>query len=382
MKITWRRTPETWAIVEARAYYAKMARKGWILEKRGVKWDRYCRTTPSEQKFWIEFTQHRAFDDPEELPEEKQQLFEDAGWELVAQNALVYVFAAEESAEIPLPYDVGDPQQDAMIYTLQKQYRKDFIVSIVTLIITGMLYAMFGFASLKEILTAWWWLVFLMMNLVGSLWDSIYGFIILKRLRRQLKSTQTVSERRHLGIRIPRNVLSFLGVCCLLVGIAEGILSFYGKSDLPRVTDGAYLVASQALDMERVPTEDVFMAGRTAVNQVQKTYALPFFCVYDTYEVLDREKEISVWQDTYHLSFPRMAERFALGLIADGTFASPEAYVSVQIEGADAAWYVPGGMEYVAVFGEKVVYATVIMNRQQDDILLTLLEKTAALWSE
>ena len=88
MKYTWRPTPELWAIGETQAHYAKMASRGWMLQKRGTRFDRFIRSEPQQLQFWLEFTKRRAgsdaFDGPDEIPEQQLQLYEDCGWKHVA----------------------------------------------------------------------------------------------------------------------------------------------------------------------------------------------------------------------------------------------------------------------------------------------------------
>ena len=83
----------------------------------------------------------------------------------------------------------------------------------------------------------------------------------------------------------------------------------------------------------------------------------------------------------YDLRSPWLARQMARSMREHGIFAAADQYVSVQIDGLDAAWYVPGGMEYVALAGGRAVYGTVTGADQSGEVPLRLLEATGARWS-
>ena len=191
-----------------------------------------------------------------------------------------------------------------------------------------------------------------------------------------------MTPSRHLGFRIPRAILGGLGTLCLLVGVMELVLSWRENWPVPAHSDGNYLVLSETLDAPRVPDEEAQMAVRQEVNWVDLTYALPVYRVWDTNEVVDYGgTELRVWQQSYQLRWPSLAAAVATSLRQNSTFADKDAYRQVDIAGLDGAWYVPGGMEYVALAGNRVVYATVIGEERADSLLLRLLEETAARWA-
>lgn len=379
MKYTWRRTPQLWAIRETQAYYARMAAKGWMLQERGLHFDRYIRCEPQELQFWLEFTKR-----DEDIPEEKLQLYEDCGWKLAAEQANVHVFAAPADESIPQPYDIDDPAQDAMMQQLQKFYRSDLLSFFITSPLLAISVIAWGFAPLHEVLAGWWWAMFWLFGLLGTTWNSIYGFIQLRRLRKRLRAGEWPTAKRHRAFKGIKYGLTLLSLLCLVVGFVELVVSYDSRYPLPERSDGVYLVPSEALGLERTPLEDSFLGklSPSQTNMVDVSYALPFYTLYEAMEVLD-DDGLSVWQDVYVLRFPSLAPRLAQSLMEDGTFADPEYYVPVEIEGLDAAWYVPTGMEYVARKGNLVVYGTVTGDKDDDSAaLLPLLEAIAALWNE
>ncbi len=385
MNYTWRRTPPLWAIRETQEYYAKMAAKGWMLQKRGRNYDRYRRAAPQQLQFWLEFTKRRAgsdaFDEPDALPEAQLQLYEDCGWRLVAERDNVHVFAAPPDETVPQPYDADDPQQDAMMQQLQRAYRQDILGGLITLPLLIAAIAVWGLAPLQKLLAGWWWGCFWILGLLAEAWGSLYGFLRMRRLRRELRAGQWPAARRHRLFRGVRYALLTLSALCLVVGLAELVLSFRSSYPMPEQAGEIYVVPSAYFGLERTPAEDSFLGQQnlSRVNMVDVGYALPFYTVYEAQEVADGDN-LTVWQDVYVLHWDRLAPHLARSLMESGTFADADAYVPVAIEGLDGAWYVPGGMEYVAWKGDKVVYATVL-GPNRETRLLPLLEATAALWA-
>lgn len=386
MKYSWRLTPPLWAISEPQAHYAAMAARGWMLHKRGVRLDRFVRAEPHRLRFWLEFTGRRAgsdlFDEPDEIPEEKLQLYEDCGWKLVTERGSVHVFAAQDTPEVPQPYDIGDPAQDAMMLQLQKTYRNDILLLLITLPLLIAAFVASGLAPLHDVLTGWWWGMFWIFSLAGSVWVSLYGFFRMRRLRRQLRAGDWPGARRLRIYNGVRACLAVLSVLCLAVGIAELALSFRSSEPMPVQAEGVYLVPSETLGLPRTPAEESVM-GRLnpeQTNVVDLGYALPFFTLYETQEVVDDDR-LTIWQDVYVLHCPSLSPRLAQSLMEDGIFADAECYEAIDIPGLDGAWYVPGGMEYVAYKDEKVVYGIVNGGAEGNTYLVTLLEATAALWN-
>ena len=383
MKYTWRPTPERWAVAETQEYYAAMARRGWMLDKRGVRWDRYRRTGPQQLQFWLEFTPRPALlDEPDDLPAEKQQLYEDSGWRLAARRDEVYVFAAPLQAQVPQPYDAGDPQQDAMVARLQRYYRRDFVIMLLSVLLIGGLTALACTRPLADLLTSFWMLLFCGLSFLRAVWESSYALGAITRLRRRLQSGQMPCARRRLGYRAVSRGLSALSAVCLAAVLVLALAMWRGTAPLPAQSDGAYVMASQALNLPRVPAEEASLQLRSGrVNQVQRAPLFPFGTGYAVCELVDPQTEIYVWQDVYDLRSPWLARQMARSMREHGIFAAADQYVSVQIDGLDAAWYVPGGMEYVALAGGRAVYGTVTGADPSGEVPLRLLEATGARWS-
>ncbi len=388
MNHTWRRTPEIWAFQESRAHYAKMASKGWMLQKRGTKWDRFIRCAPKKLQFWLELTRNNPgggfFDDPDRIPEEKLALYEECGWKLVAENGGVHIFAAPAGEEIPQPYDIDDPQQDEMVRGLQKFYRSSLIGLLIASPLCLIIAVALMFAPLHKALGGWWWIVFWALVLLESVWNSCYGVIQLRRLRKQLQQGQWPGAKSHHGFKAVRHLLRALSLFALVLGLGLVLVSWrHQQQPLPEQTT-LYPMPSEVFEVERTPDEETFLAGMASVkrvNQVSVTYAWPFFKVYEMREAIDEDR-MNVYQDVYVLQFEGMAPAIARALMADGTFAAAESYVPVDIPGLDAAWYVPGGMEYVAYRENFVVYGTIAGNiGAGDENLLAMLEATALVWN-
>ena len=89
--------PEEYAVGENEKYYADMARRGWILEKRGSVLSRFRRDEPQKLKYRIELSSPAFLDDDRQLPGEQIALYEESGWKYVTSAGLVHIFCAPES---------------------------------------------------------------------------------------------------------------------------------------------------------------------------------------------------------------------------------------------------------------------------------------------
>ena len=107
--------PQDYAVGENEKYYADMAQRGWILEKRGATFSRFRRSEPQKLKYRIELSSPAYFDDDQQLPDEQVALYEESGWKYVTSAGLVHIFCAPENSSVPEFYN--DPRQQAVSYT-------------------------------------------------------------------------------------------------------------------------------------------------------------------------------------------------------------------------------------------------------------------------
>ena len=111
MNRIYRLHPREYALGETEVFYARMARKGLLLEKRGAYLSRFRKGTPENRKYRIELASPSLLDGETGLPEEQIQLYGECGWEYITSCGLIHVFSAAENS--PAPEIYSDPSQQA-----------------------------------------------------------------------------------------------------------------------------------------------------------------------------------------------------------------------------------------------------------------------------
>ena len=80
MNRIYRLHPREYALGETEVFYARMARKRLLLEKRGAYLSRFRKGTPENRKYRIELASPSLLDGETGLPEEQIQLYGECGW--------------------------------------------------------------------------------------------------------------------------------------------------------------------------------------------------------------------------------------------------------------------------------------------------------------
>ena len=110
--------PGAYELGENEKFYSDMEAKGWRLKKRGGYLSKFQRVEPSRARYRVE-VYTPPFLEQSVLPEEKIAVFEECGWEYVADRENLHIFRAPEGSGAPEFYD--DPAQQAE--TLRKARR-------------------------------------------------------------------------------------------------------------------------------------------------------------------------------------------------------------------------------------------------------------------
>jgi len=92
-------------IKASETYYARMAEKGWMVDKIGVLFYRYKAVEPCQKRFYVDILpQTTVFDHPEnEDAQNYRSICEDSGWEFAASYMQVNVFCADADNPAPVP---------------------------------------------------------------------------------------------------------------------------------------------------------------------------------------------------------------------------------------------------------------------------------------
>ncbi len=355
--------PEEYAVGENEKYYAEMAARGWVLEKRGTYLSRFRRAEPQKLVYRIELSSPAPFDDPTAgLPDEQIALYEDCGWRYVTSAGLVNVFCAPESSGAPEFYT--DPrQQAATLKALRRSYRLGWLpVAVVLGVNFLMAAAMRGSAG--KVLDSWangfelgfvrytaFWLAWGILLLKG-IYQLTYGAVRTMLLYRRLKNGRPIDHaprRRPAAHKLVSYTLNgLLGLFLLLC-----IIQFFAtqKYDMPQQADGPYLLLRDlGWDGERTTN---YLETPSNVQTSRSLAARQ----WDTYECVAQKTEFagSVWmyQDVYELHTHEQAMAAARILMSNATFArGPEDFTAGEVAGLDAAWR--AGMECIAVHGRTV----------------------------
>ncbi|MBD5132944.1 MAG: DUF2812 domain-containing protein [Clostridiales bacterium] len=122
-------------------HLARMAGKGWLLDKIGFLWT-YRRIEPKEMAFSVCYFPQATVFDPE--PTEEQQTFYDfcahTGWTLAASSAWFQVFYNERPHPVPIETDPVTAV-DAIHRVAKKNLLRDRVVMLVAMLMYGFLMA-------------------------------------------------------------------------------------------------------------------------------------------------------------------------------------------------------------------------------------------------
>ncbi len=377
-----------YAVGENEALYARMARRGWQLKKRGAYLSRFSRAEPAAMCYRIELAAPGWLEDVE-LPDEQIAIYEDCGWRFICRRGLVNVFSAPEGSGAPEFY--SDPrQQAATLKALRRQCRNGWLALLLILAVHFLLAAMFAGgtdAVLRDFVSGFWiawveatavmagWLALLAVTLYSELHSTVCTYRLYRRLRRGQPIDHAPKGRMQVHRTVTGVLLASFLVAAALAAWQWARLEEYA---LPQTADGPYLLLEDlGLNGERdVP----YVLDRSSTVKVSQSLAAR---CYDVYECLEAPDGTNYWmfQDVYVLESETLAQRLTTALMDNATFADSRAeFEPVYAPDMDAVWNC--GMEYIARRGNYV--CTLTLNFDTSDPVLgeTVAAALASRWSQ
>lgn len=352
--------PGEYELGENEKFYSDMEARGWRLVKRGTYLSRFQRVEPSRARYRVEIYTGPFLAQPT-MPEEQVAVFEDCGWEYVADHGWLHVFRAPEGSNAPEFY--ADPAQQAE--TLKKVRRGMWGSVVFTFLLIGAIAAFFAWQGtigkswaqlfkrfLQFPLTMIFYALWPICGIYQMLWDTWKISRTYRRLRKGIPLDHEPRKHRLLRNPILGQTFAVLSLVCLLV---TGIQVLASRSeDMPPEPDGPYIMLSD-IGYEGQQAKKLY-GSDTGVTHSRSLLA----DYWETLEVVNipAQNDRQVWmrQYVYRLRFPGMADRLARALMEDSVFARDrESFYALDVPGLDAAWATKG-LELVAVKGNMVAY--------------------------
>ena len=366
--------------------YEAMAKKGWLLYKRGGKLEYFRKGEPQNLQYRMEYCPVKALDGIQDLTEEQVDFYEDCGWSLVSDRNGVYVFSAPEESEPMELY--SDPQEQIRMLKSVRHYVGNFA----TVFICCWAGSIMGKAlSGEQSLLSWeafhtidWiWLCSAIL-LLYVIWEDCYAAFRCRQLIRRVKKGKPIhhlpKERvpKHRVAALVKAVLLTLagitavGSAVMLMGVTKTPLSEVGEKRL-------YFLAQEVYEGERT---DRNIFGREEKNSVTKVPALTAE-YYEVSEYLTNEDRdfVSLDQKVYVLrntggDLLTRAKRLADSLLKGSVFRDDGKTV---IEHPDFDYVASAQYTLVAVKGNLVIRVTCIASNELekgwDEVLLVLAKK-------
>lgn len=350
--------PGEYELGENEKFYSDMEAKGWRLVKRGRYLSRFKPVEPSNARYRIEVYTPPFLED-RTLPEGQIAVYEDCGWEYVADYSFLHIFRAPEGSDAPEFYT--DPAQQAA--TLKK-VRRDLWWSIaMSAVMLGLFALPFGRSAaghIKRAVQVPTLYAFYALWLVWALWQMVWGTWKINRIYYRLKKGRPMDHAPK-GNRVLHKLLNqgLLGLSLLCLLLTAGQLIITRSDDLPLRPDGPYIVLSD-LGYEG---ERGALFYRDRESGITHTRSL-LSDYWEVFEIIDRPGDHQAWmyQYVYRLRFPGMAVKLARALMEDSVFArDADSYHQIKAPGLDGAW-ATDGLELVAVKGDLVVYIECMMD--------------------
>ena len=374
MKFRYGIHPPSYALGRNEQYYSKMAAQGWFLKKRGMWLSRFEAGEPVQMRYRVEIGAPATIDGPA-LPAEQLDLYAQCGWTLAASEGMLYLFSAPADSEAPEPY--ADPAEQApSLKALRRRYLLNFVGMVLQLVIFGLLgsYRHSLGATLAQGLVEQTAQLILLVVLLVGLWGyelhaGLSLHLLYRRMRKGIPLDHNPQPSRR-GI-----VWGIWGAVLAVVLVLCGI-QYRSSTDvpLPDGPEGPWLLLSD-LGMEDPRTVMIYSDRENRLKTETSLLARQL----ESWETTEKS-----WcaTKTLELKNEEMAQFYARQLLELGIFAPPESYQQVEAPGLDLAFYVPGGLEVVAVLGNRVCYIQCPLSEAQAKILEALPQVLARPWPE
>lgn len=372
--------PGEYELGENEKFYSDMEARGWRLVKRGAYLSRFERVEPSRARYRIE-VYAPPFLEQAALPEEQIAVFEDCGWEYVADRGFLHIFRAPEGSGAPEFYD--DPTQQAA--TLKK-VRRDIrlILGVLALALTAV-YIILGprksYTWARDIKRAvqcptifMFYLFWLIWCFCRGVWDTWKISRTYRRLKKGLPLDHNPKGGGILRGFLNHGLLCLALLSLLLTGVQILITRSY---DLPAEPDGPYIMLED-IGYEGEP-------GKLCDREPGVTHTRSFLS--DCWETLETvnvpargNKQVWMGQYVYRLRFPGMADTLAWALMEASVFARDrESFHALDVPGLDGAW-ATGGLELVAMKGNLVTYVEFLGSGYEEFDPVSICEALAERW--
>lgn len=370
--------PDDWDIGGMERAYARMARRGWQLEKRGAFFSRFARKEPAEVCYRVELASPHGYFGEVKLPPEQVALYEECGWQYVTGRGLVHLFQAPAGSGEPELYD--DPRQQAeTLQGLRREARQQLIgvcvqIALYLLLVvlnwcrrSAHLYLMFVQAPTL--------LPLALVLMGGLLANAVHRVFLVGRQYRRLRRGMPLDRRPQWVWRTVRGGLWAAGAACaaFLLWQAASI-----RTLPPEPGQAGPCLVLEQLGVEGELTDLPVGGSESHLTATPLGGGRYWWQGQETRR--EGGWEASLFQDVYELGSPEAANELRTLLILSTTFE--RALEPVEIEGLD--WAVYGDLEAVAVRGGRAASLTLIVPTENYDeqkaALRRALEALAAHW--
>lgn len=311
---------EEWQLAEQEAWLTSMSTAGWHLVRTNIGRATFRRGKPEDFRYRCDVFKAGDWSEQDRL-----SLYQEAGWEHVANRGLVQIFRSPASAAIPEIHT--DPVEH--VRNIRKLLPGHLASSLLAFLVTVGLALLYRFRTAEAILSTDLLTVIIILFMLGWVLLS-FGALLqvlryMKRVRGQLASTQPVDWRRQMRRRQLSGVLLIL-VFALVWG--DRITGLVSKTpDFPPIPDSDLPVVrlSQVLDSEQYakasPYTGFYKDKGDVFNYYRQEGSLPVPEQHYLAEAMLVTKAtepagatIMLHVDAYRAISPRVANRLAANL--------------------------------------------------------------------
>lgn len=348
MKKCFKLHPTQYAIRQNEEFYAEMAQKGWVLEKRGEYLSRFFRAEPQNTLYKVELScQDPSGEDTAKL----KGLYEGAGWTFVTRKGLQSIFSAPIDTALPEIRD--NAARTAAVY---KAMLKNTVAgfAVIALAVIGLVIAA-NRGLLLEIVLAWYTDTAKMLLagtvLILLLFDTLCSAPHAAAL---LGKGEPFDGKRSGSGGFRRAVVRMLVTACAIFALQAGSQLLSTKEyNMPAQADGPYILLSE-LGWTGERTYSYQKDDVSAVTHVRSLLSEQWY----TKEFVEERPDgaqCMLRQEIYRLQSPKEAMEIVPSVMSESVFARGEdGYTKVEVPGLDAAWQ--NDFECIAVKGSTVYY--------------------------
>ena len=342
MKYTYKFNYDDYYLIgENEWFYEEMAKKGWILKKRGIFLSKFIRSEPCEMSYRVELAGKSG-----KLPKAQIALYEDCGWEMVTRMGDMYIFGALKDSGAPEFY--GSTMERTVPYKhLISSTWKSILINIVNMLIFFVLpfINVFrrggGIGAILGNMGAYYTVDLVKSTALTLALFLGYGFILIVmpirlykavKLFRSFKNGEEIKrpKKKNLGKNIVMNGVPLLAVVFFLLSIVQ----FFNKSKYELSDGNHYPIISLAelnIEGESTPVaegEYSFIDDRI----VERRALLSTFWELTESKMTD-DGEVSLHQTVYYVKNKNLVKPFVEALKNDYSYCE-----EIQVQGVDKAF--------------------------------------------